>query len=113
MPSELQSNIVVKDNIASGTLHYIKGWTEFSSKASEQQGNYIALKLNDVPKDAIVTYKAKGSTKAPVTLDSDRNIVIICTNKPSMILEFTIKDGDTTVVKEVSLANITFEKDGD
>lgn len=109
----MQSNVIIKDGVASGILHYIKGWTEFSSKTSEQQGNYIALKLNDVPKDAVVTYKAKGSTKAPVTLDSDRNIVVICTNKPSMVLEFTIKDDEVTVVKEVSLANITFEQDGD
>jgi hypothetical protein len=42
-------------------------------------------------------------------LDEDRNIVVICTNKPTSVLEFTITDEDETVVKEVALSGLTFE----
>lgn len=105
----MQSNVVISNGVASGTLHYISGWTEFSSKVAEQSGNYIALKVNGVPEGATVTYKLKGSSKAPVTLDQDRNIVIICTNKPSAVLQFTVTSGEDSVVKEVALSDITFE----
>ena len=105
----MQTNLTISNGVASGTLHYISGWTEFSSKVVEQSGNYIALKVNNVPEGATITYKLKGSSKAPVTLDEDRNIVVICTNKPTAVLQFTITAGEDSVVKEVSLANITFE----
>lgn len=101
--------MIDENGVASGILHYVSGWTEFSSKAAEQQGNYIALKVNGVDPEAVVTYKLKGSSKAPVTLDADRNIVVICTNKPNAVLQFTVTTGEEVVVKEVSLANITFE----
>ena len=65
----MQSDLVVSNGVASGTLHYISGWTEFSSKAAEQSGNYIALKVNGVPEGATVQYKLKGSSKAPVTVN--------------------------------------------
>lgn len=105
----MQSDLVVSNGVASGTLHYISGWTEFSSKAAEQSGNYIALKTNGVPEGATVQYKLKGSSKAPVTLDQDRNIVVICTNKPNAVLQFTVTLGEESVVKEVALSGITFE----
>ena len=105
----MQSNVVIgNNNVASGTLHYVTGYTEFSSKTSEQQGNYIALKVTDVADDAVVTYKKVGSTARPVTLDSDRNIVIIV-NDTNAVLRFTVtKDGESTT-KDISLANITLE----
>ena len=109
LASELQTNLAITDGVASGTLHYISGWTEFSSKVSEQSGNYIALKVNGVPADATVKYKLKGSSKAPVTLDQDRNIVVICTNKPNSVLQFTVTLGEDSVTKEVTLSGITFE----
>lgn len=105
----MQSDLVISNGVASGTLHYISGWTEFSSKAAEQSGNYIALKVNGVPEGATVQYKLKGSSKAPVTLDQDRNIVVICTNKPNAVLQFTVTLGEESVVKEVALSGITFE----
>lgn len=105
----MQENLVVRDGVAYGTLKYVSGWTEFSSKPSEQSGNYIALKVTGVPAGATITYKLKGSSKAPVTLDEDKNIVVICTNKPNAVLQFTVTDSDETVVKEVALSGITFE----
>lgn len=65
--------------------------------------------MNGAPEGATITYKLKGSSKAPVTLDEDRNIVVICTNKPNAVLQFTVTSGEDSVVKEVSLADITFE----
>ncbi len=105
----MQSNLSIENGVASGTLHYISGWTEFSSKAAEQSGNYIALKVTGAPEGATITYKLKGSSKAPVTLDEDKNIVVICTNKPTAVLQFTVTLGEDSVVKEVALSGITFE----
>lgn len=105
----MQTNLAISEGVASGTLHYISGWTEFSGKVSEQSGNYIALKVNGAPEEAVITYKLKGSSKDPVTLDSDRNIVVICTNKPNAVLQFTVTMGEDSVVREVALSGITFE----
>lgn len=105
----MQTDLAINNGVASGTLHYISGWTEFSSKVAEQSGNYIALKVANVPSEATVTYKLKGSSKAPVTLDQDRNIVVICTNKPNAVLQFTVTMGEDSVVREVALSDITFE----
>ena len=109
LASELQSNIAINDeNVASGTLHYVTNYTEFSSKPAEQQGNYIALKVTDVSPEAVVTYKKVGSSARPVTLDQDRNIVIIV-NDNSAVLRFTVTENGETTTKDISLANVTLE----
>ena len=108
LASELQSNLVVNNGVASGILKYVSDWTEFSSEENKQSGNYIALKVTGAPDDAVVTYKAKDSTYKPTTLDSERNIVILITETNS-ILEFTISSNGFSVVKEISLDGITLE----
>ena len=105
----MQENLAINNGVASGTLHYISGWTEFSSKPAEQSGNYIALKVNNVPEGAVITYKKHGGSASPVTLDDDRNIVVICTNKPDAVLDFTVTVGGQSETKSVSLSGITFE----
>lgn len=105
----MQEGLAINNGIAYGTLHYISGWTEFSSKPAEQSGNYIALKVNNVPEGAVIQYKKHGSSARPVTLDNDRNIVVICTNQPGAVLDFTVTVGEQSETKSVSLSGITFE----
>ena len=62
--SELQSNINVNDDYITGTLHYVTGFTQFSERASEQQGNYIALKFT-AEQGATTTVELTGSKSAP------------------------------------------------
>lgn len=90
----------------SGTLNYVTGYTQFSSKPAEQQGNYIALKVTDVSNDAVVTYKKVGGSAKPVTLDSDRNIVIIV-NDVNAVLRFTVTENGETTTKDIALTNVT------
>lgn len=66
--------------------------------------------MTGAPEEAVITYKRKGTSNQPVTLDADRNIVILCANQDRRSLEFTITMGEDSVVKEVSLADITFEE---
>lgn len=62
----------------------------------------------DVPADAVVTYKKVGGSARPVTLDQDRNIVVIV-NNTNAVLRFSVTvDGETTT-KDIALTNVTLE----
>lgn len=43
--SDLQENVTIFKKKFSGTLHYVEGYTGFSSKVDEQEGNYVAFKV--------------------------------------------------------------------
>lgn len=62
--SEIQSNIVIKDGVAYGTLHYI---SEGALPAGWGAGNFIALKFGNVPAGATVQVGIKNL----VSLDED------------------------------------------
>lgn len=48
LAEELQEDIEVTSNSISGTLHYVTGYTGFSSDPELQSGNYLALKFTDL-----------------------------------------------------------------
>lgn len=52
-------------------MKHVTGYTGFSSNTSEQEGNYLALKVDADSEDAVVTIELVGGTKGPVTLDDD------------------------------------------
>ena len=67
----------VENHEISGTLHYVTGYTGFSGKPDEQEGNYLALKFEtEDDEDEITVELLNGKLGHPVTLDSDRNIVL-------------------------------------
>ena len=109
LASELQSNLVVSLGEATGTLKYVTGYTGFSGNPEEQAGNYIALKVNGVPEGATVKYQKVGGSAEPVTLDSDRNIVIRVTDH-NAVLRFTIETEQGTVTRDVALNRLEFEE---
>ena len=61
-------------------MKHVTGYTGFSSNTSEQEGNYLALKVDADSEDAVVTIELVGGTKGPVTLDDDMNIVLLIKN---------------------------------
>ena len=73
--SDLQEDMAISGNKITGTLKYVTGYTGFSSKVSEQQGNYIAMHFS-IPNMTIgqegLKVKVNGSN-----LDSDGIIVLI------------------------------------
>lgn len=107
--SDLQSNIVIGENAISGSLKHVTGYTEFSSKSSEQEGHYLALKFDVTPADAVTTVELVGGTKGPVTLDADKNIVLLIkSNTTQSIKVISTKDG-SSVTKTYTLTGLTLE----
>lgn len=107
--SDLQSNIVIGENAISGSLKHVTGYTEFSSKSSEQEGHYLALKFDVTPADAVTTVELVGGTKGPVTLDADKNIVLLIkSNTTQSIKVVSTKDG-ASVTKIYTLTGLTLE----
>lgn len=107
--SDFQSNIVIGENAISGSLKHVTGYTEFSSKSSEQEGHYLALKFDVTPADAVTTVELVGGTKGPVTLDADKNIVLLIkSNTTQSIKVVSTKDG-ASVTKTYTLTGLTLE----
>lgn len=106
--SELQTNVVVGSDSISGSLKHVTGYTGFSSKTAEQEGHYLALKVTTDPADAVTTVELVGGTKGPVTLDADRNIVLLVKSNTQSVKVASTKDGNTTE-KVYSLTGLTLE----
>ena len=106
--SDLQTNVAVGADSITGTLKNVTGYTEFSSKPAEQSGHYLALKFDVTPTDAVTTVELVGGTKGPVTLDADKNIVLLIKNNTQSVKVTSTKDG-SSVTKTYALTNLTLE----
>ena len=104
----LQSDVVIDGNDISGTLHYVEDYTEFSSLPEQQSGNYLALKV-DAPEDSTITVEVVGGTKGPVTLDDDKNIVLLIADEDRQSVKVTVEKGSETETRMYSLKNLTLE----
>lgn len=107
--SDLQSNIVIGEDTISGSLKHVTGYTEFSSKTSEQEGHYLALKFGVTPPDAVTTVELVGGTKGPVTLDADMNIVLLIKSNTTQSIKVTSSKNGTSVTKTYTLTGLTLE----
>ena len=99
---------MIDGNDISGTLHYVENYTEFSSISGEQSGNYLALKV-DAPEDSVITVEVINGTKGPVTLDEDKNIVLLIADEDTQSVRVTVKKGTETESRTYSLKNLTLE----
>ena len=106
--SDLQSNVVVGEDGISGSLKHVTGYTGFSSKTSEQEGHYLALKFDVTPADAVTTVELVGGTKGPVALDEDKNIVLLIKNNSQSVKVISTKDS-SSVTKIYTLTGLTLE----
>ena len=106
--SDLQSNIVVGENAITGSLKHVTGYTGFSSKTSEQEGHYLALKFDVTPADAVTTVELVGGTKGPVTLDADKNIVLLVKSNTQSVKVISTKGG-FSITKIYDLTGLTLE----
>lgn len=105
---DLQTNVVIGDDKITGTLKYVTGYTDFSSVSSDQSGNYLALKV-DTDEDAVVTVEVVNGTKGPVTLDEDRNIVLLIKNKDTQDVKVVVSKDGQSVTKVYDLSRMTLE----
>ena len=106
--NELQRDVVIADNEVTGTLKYIDG---FSSNVSEQSGNYLAIKIDTEPVEAKTVVELVGGTKGPVTLDEDRNIVLLIKNKDTQSIKVTITHDKESIEKTYGLSGLTLERE--
>lgn len=106
--ADLQENIIIEGDSISGNLKYVTGYTGFSSKVSEQSGNYLALKISTVPSENVTTtVELVGGTKGAVTLDSDMNIVLRIANKDTQSVKIISTTGNESAEKLYTLTGIT------
>ena len=107
--NELQSDMVVADDEVTGTLKYVNGYVDFSSNASEQSGNYLALKIEAEPAEAETVVELVGGTKGPVALDDDMNIVLLIKNKDTQSIKVTTTHNGESITKIYGLSGLTLE----
>lgn len=108
--SELQSDINVNDDYITGTLHYVEGYTGFSAKASEQQGNYLALKF-EAEQGATTTVELVGGKSGPVTLDSDMVWIVRISDQDKQTIKVITSKNGSTVTKVYGLQRLNCETD--
>ena len=90
-------------------MKHVTGYMGFSSNTSEQEGNYLALKVDADSEDAVVTIELVGGTKGPVTLDDDMNIVLLIKNKDTQSIKVTVDNGENSTTKTYGLIGLTLE----
>ena len=90
-------------------MKHVTGYTGFSSNTSEQEGNYLALKVDADSEDAVATVELVGGTKGPVTLDDDMNIVLLIKNKDTHSIKVTVDNGENSTAKTYGLIGLTLE----
>lgn len=90
-------------------MKHVTGYTGFSSNTSEQEGNYLALKVDADSEDAVATVELVGGTKGPVALDDDMNIVLLIKNKDTQSIKVTVDNGENSTTKTYGLIGLTLE----
>lgn len=104
--SELQTNIAIGEDTISGKLLYVENYTGFSSNLSEQQGNYLALKVEADVSGAKLSAELLGGKSGEKVLDSDGLIVFKVSNGDSQSVKVTATKDKDTVVKVYSLKGL-------
>lgn len=105
--SELQTGVQIQESAISGTLNYVTGYTDFSSVVEEQSGNYLALKLANGGENVVTTVEVVGGTKGPVTLDADRNIVLLIKSNTDQSIRVIHTLNGTSTTKTFTLTGLT------
>ena len=78
----------------------------------KQQGNYLALSLDQVPSDVTVTVQFVNglTTPDPVTLDpGDRVCVFRITDKTTQSVKMILEKNGTAIAKSYGLTGLTLE----
>ena len=95
--SALQSDVEFADGLVTGTLNYVTGYTGFSGATEEQSGHYLAMKVGTDDNTDVITVELVGGTVGhPVTLDSDRNIVIRITDPIKQKIRIVVSNAGGT-----------------
>ena len=105
--SDLQEDIEIANGEITGTLHYLTDYTGFSTDASLQEGNYLALHF-EFSEGAEV----KATLTNEVTLDEDGIIVVRIADKDTQTLTVTASLDGETITETYGLSGLTCESSG-
>lgn len=83
------------------------GYTGFSGDPAEQSGHYLVLHIDTDVEGATIQVEVIGGDHGPVTLDSDRTIIVRIKNKSEKIKITTSKEGYPTTSKTYTLGGLT------
>ena len=67
------------------------------------------MKVAPDSRDAVVIVELVDGTKGPVTLDEDRNIVLLIKNKDTQSIKVTVNNEDNSSTKTYKLTGLTLE----
>lgn len=116
--SDLQTGVAISGRNISGTLKYVTGYTQFSSKTSERKGHYLALSIDgttlgdfsSIQCGIIPSYSEPPRGLVEMRNDPDKNIVIRVTNTDQIVrLKLVSADGNITEYRDYSLSGLTLE----
>ena len=107
--SDLQTGVNVGASRISGTLHHVTGFTNYSNKPAEQEGNYIALRVDTDTASDVITAELIGGTGGVKTLTEDRNVVFRITSPLTQKIRIIASNGTETITKTYSLTNVKLE----
>ena len=108
--TNLQDEVSVSGTNISGTLHYVTGYTKFSSIPEEQQGNYLAIHCAVPGVDGVtIGVEVIGGSGNVSTLDADGLIVLLIKNTSQKVKVTASKSGLDSVSKTYSLTGLTLE----
>lgn len=65
------TDVEIVGNAVTGTLPYVTGYTGFSEDAAEQEGNYLALRIESYGDEVTATYDG-----ATATIDEDEILIV-------------------------------------
>lgn len=106
--SDLQNGITISNNVISGTLKYVTGFTEYSDQTDEQKGNYLALDFDAIPWGESVTVQLTGDTKGPIELtEESKSCVFRISDKDAQTIKFVIDD----LTEIYTLTGLTLEQE--
>ncbi len=112
---ELQSNVVIgADHRITGTLHYVTGYTGFSSIPAEQSGNYLVTHYSPDPPEAdVMVYKTSGTVGWKKLGKPDLTLVSRITDKNTQKLQvkYVLNEVESKIV-EYDLSGLTLEESG-
>ena len=107
--SALQSGVYIGADTISGRLFNVTGYTGFSGDPAEQSGHYLALKMDSDDSATITVELIGGTVGHPVTLDSDRNIVIRITDPATQKIEVVSTVDEVSTTKRYSLIGLALD----
>lgn len=108
--SDLQEDLEVGLSKITGTLKYVTGYTGYSGDPDLQEGNYMALKVDNVPDGSTTTAELLNGYSGPVELDSDMDVVFRIEDKDAQRVKITVSLNGESFSKTYDLDDLICEE---